>query len=213
MSRERFDKVISKWKSNDVLFVEHASATAVVLSEKIESVGLHGVMWVDGGQRTLKTAMSRTLLSTNREKICLLARTEPDEVKYLWAGCYKPVHIYPNQAEVVLIPTEVIQAIANESYSIRKEIMWNFSYLQEDDSAIKVVETLRLIDEQMTAFWVGAFEPETLMENSKNLRQLVKKISQDTSFEWVLRKSLEGQRQQSAITTICEGIRFLHTFR
>ena len=213
MQRYRVDRVVKEWKRNGVYFEEHACVAAAVLPERLESVGLHGVLRNDFGSLPIMGRLEEAIAIAESNDIYLFVDFETDEAKQLWGGECKEVFIYPNEAEVALIPKEVLQTISSNSMSLRETVKQSFSYYQEDEILLRLDENLILLERHIKDC-VGEFYPSMpLALKTKILRHLVNKVAEDTAFEGTLHGNLHGKVQHEAANTICEGIRFLHAFR
>lgn len=212
MTRERLDKVVSEMEAIGLVFDEHACVTASVLPGKPKSSGLHGVLRIGVQTQSGKGRWQETLAIAKKNGIHLFVNLEYQGPKHVWGGEDKSVYVLPTQVEVAIIPKEVIVEIESKAGEIRRVVSESFLFHQEDERVLLVEENLRLIEKQAKDFRLAAYTSQ-LRPITVDLRHLVTNISKDSLFEGTLREQLNGQLQQNAATTICEGIRFLHTFR
>lgn len=213
MTRERLDRVVEEWEKIGLYFDEHAYVAASVLSGKPESGGLHGVLKHADGFRPVKGRLSEAMSIAERNNIYLFVDVEADGERCLWGGAHKVIRIRPTEVECALIPKEMLQQISSKSESLRKIVSRSLSYQQEDAKVLRVDEKLILMERQIKECIEEVHSPMPLMLKTKLLRRLVKRVMEDTAFEEILREQLDEPLQQEAATTICEGIRFLHSFR
>lgn len=212
IARERLDKVVKEWEPIGLVFDEHAHVAAPVFPGKPEASGLHGVLRIGGASGNKKGRWQEALAIAKKNGVHLLVNMEYSGPKEIWGGKDKFVYVMPTEIEIALISKEVIWALESKAELIRKAVGESFLYHQEDERVLLVEENLRLIERQAKDFRQAAYTSQ-LRPITVDLRHLVTNISKDSLFEGTLREQLNGQLQQNAATTICEGIRFLHAFR
>ena len=214
MTRKSLDETVQEWKETGLIFDEHAFVTASVLPDEPKSAGLHGVLRTEQSERGMRDRLKEALLIAGKHDLFLFAAIGLDESKCFWGGEPKLVYLLPDEAEIALLPIEVVQEIALKSGQLQSVLSESFSYYQEYETAVNLVEKLRLIEEQLKSFMWNARFQVPLRSSTKKTRELLREIEAGgRKLEKSLREQLDEPLQHEAATTICEGIRFLHAFR
>lgn len=213
MTRQRLDKVVKEWEGLGLIFHEYAYVTAFILPGEPKSGGLHGVLRNNDASRSARERLNEAMAVARSNDISLFATVGLDESKRYWGGEYKYAYVLPDEVEIALFPTEVVQGIALKSGQLQGVISESFLYYQEEENAVKLEGKLRLIEEQMKSFMVKSKFHIPLRSSTKKTRALLNEIMAAGDLEDSLRDHVDGPLQHEAATMICEGIRFLHAFR
>ena len=213
MSRERLGIVVRELKKSGLLFEERACVRVKFLPGRRAWYGFHGILKNHGPLESERVRLALVYPIAESEDICVLAVIGEGKAKGLWGGQLDFKNVYPNEAAVALVPKEALQAIASNSAAVCKVLNRSFSYYQEDAEVLRAYKNLSRLQVRIEDYLRKSDLTAPVLENTKYIHHATEEISKDSSFEDVIRKQLKGEAQQEAATIICEGVRFLNTFR
>lgn len=194
-----------------IVFDERMSRELGLHSKRQSVVGWFGVLKSIDNRLLMQDRLEEVLHIAKKHDVCLILN-RLDEEKNFWGSTFNPVRVYPNQLAAAIIPQQVFRLALRKNGNAQDAMKRNFLYYQEEAKALRVMNALEGVYEQIETYSREAFLPNRILENSKSLRETLVRFQYDFEETETLRMYMDDDKSQKAAQQFCRAYRFLECF-